>query len=470
MTFGVVDEKGIRDIHEAAIAMLDGIGMDIAGEEARRTLLDVGAKEKDGRIAFPGAVIEKVLSQTPKNGFEMFGRDGGAQFRLAPGACRVRPAGGLPFVYDVETKRRRTATMDDAAKIVKVVDALDQIDVVNCAASPMEVGVGIHNVRRFASALAGSTKSTDITASGPDEVAAVAELALLVRGTQEALEEKPLVVVYVSPTSPLRLSEKEGLAVMACAKRGLPLAPLSCPTLGVTAPVTIAGCVAQEWAEDLALMVLAYAVRPGLPIVACNRIFPADMRRGNSVAFGAPTAVAAAAYTQVAAHFGLPANSWGFASSSHLPDVQAGAERMLGTLYAALSGTAVISGAGALSSALLTSTEQLVIDNEIVRIVREAIAGVEVSERTLASDVIAQGVREGTFLATEHTLEQLQSGKITMPDLFMSEPYDTWAASGDELADRAHDRVEEILSDHETPALSQETVAEMEKILSAAGA
>ena len=143
---------------------------------------------------------------------------------------------------------------------------------------------------------------------------------------------------------------------------------------------------------------------------------------------------------------------------------------MLGTLYAALSGTAVISGAGTLSSALLTSPEQLVIDNEIMRIVREAVAGVEVSEGTLASDVMAQGVREGTFLATEHTLEQLQSGKITMPDLFMSEPYDTWAARGDELADRAHDRVREILAHHETPALSRGIVAEMERILSAAGA
>ena len=470
MKFSVLTDQGIREIHNAALGLLEAIGMDIAGDEPRRVLLDAGAKERDGRICIGSELVEQALRQVPENGFEMVGRDGTRRFRVEPGSCRFRPAGGLPFVYDIKSRQRRQATMEDVARIAKVVDALDEIDVANCAASPADIGVGIRNVRRFVSAITYSTKPTDITASGPDEVALVAEIAQIIRGSQEALKGEPLVFVYVSPTSPLRLSEQEALATMECARRGLPLATLSCPTLAATAPVTVAGGVAQEWAEELAQIVLAYAVHPGLPIMACNRIFPADMRTGSSLAEASTTGLAAAAFTEVAAFFGLPSNSWGFASASHLPDLQAGAERMMATMMAALAGPAVISGAGTLGSALVTSPEQLVLDNEIAATVRTMLQGAPVTRETLAVDWMKEGVREGTFLASEHTIAALRSGKLPMADLFTSEPYDTWMSSGKELIDRAHDRVEEILATHEIPELDSTTVKEIEKALSAAGA
>lgn len=470
MIFRLLAQQNVKDIHDAALGMLEAIGMDIGGEAPRQALLDIGATIKDGRACLRGELIEEVLSQIPKNGFEVAGRDGEPRLRIAPGAGRFRPAGGLPFVYDWRTERRREATMVDAAEIVKLADALDGIDVANCAASPADVGVGIHNVRRFTTAITYSTKPTDITASGPDEVIAVAEIALLLRGSSEALRETPLVVVYVSPTSPLRLSEQEGLAVMECARRGLPLAPLSCPTLGATAPITVAGAVAQQWAEELAMIALAYTIQPGLPIVACNRVFPMDMRGGNALASGADIGLAAAAFTELATASGLPTNSWGFACSSHLPDIQAGAERMLGAMLAALSGTAVISGAGTLSTALMTSPEQLVIDNEIIRIVRHALDGVSVSQETLAITSMKQGIRDGTFLATDHTLNVLRSGTLLMPDLFMSQPYETWASNGRTLMEHAHSRVAEILSQHEVAPLDRDVADEIARILETSGA
>ena len=98
----------------------------------------------------------------------------------------------------------------------------------------------------------------------------------------------------------------------------------------------------------------------------------------------------------------------------------------VGALLAALSGTSVVSGVGTLNNALISTAEQMVIDNEIIGIIRDAIGGVEVTEKTLANDFMADGVREGTFMTSQHTLDFLRSGKLWMADIFSTEPYETW--------------------------------------------
>lgn len=461
----VLDERGIRDIHETAVMMLDSIGMDIAGDKARCALLEAGAKEKDGRILIGEELIEKTLSAVPKDGFELVGRDPKHRCRIAPGEVHYRPAGGLPFIIDYPSKTRRNPTMADAAKIVKVIDALDGIGIANSAVSPAEVGVGIKNVLRFVNSIRNSTKPTDITASGPDEVAAIDEIAQVIRGSREALQREPLVLFYISPTSPMRVSENEALAVMECAKRGLPLGPLSCPTLAATAPATMAGGLAQQWAEELALIALAYTICPGLPIMACSRINPVDMRRGNTILSGAAVGLMTAAFADLAASYNLPTNGWGFASSSHAADLQAGAERLANTLPAALAGVSVISGAGSLGNALISTAEQLVIDNEIIGMVRQLCKGLSVTPETLASDYLAQGVQDGTFLASQHTLDHLRSGQMWMADLFCSEPYETWDQKKTDLIDRASQRVEDILRSHEVVPLESDQEKEIEAIM-----
>ncbi|MFH0962918.1 MAG: trimethylamine methyltransferase family protein [Planctomycetota bacterium] len=468
--FSVLDDRAVREVHDTALEILETIGMEIAGEAPRRALLDAGAREKEGRILYPHDLIEKTLKQAPQQGFELVGRDGAHRVRAVPGVVHFRPAGGLPFLIEYPSLRRRPATLEDARVMVRVADACDGIHVVNSAVSPAELGVGVPNLRRFVNAIEHSTKPSDITASSPEEVRGVARIAEVVRGSREALDREPIALVYVSPTSPMRLSEPEALAVMECARANLPLAPLSCPTLAATAPVTLAGAVAQEWAEDLALMTLAYTVRPGLPVVACSRLFPVDMRRGITVFSGPAPGLGTAALTRVAASFRIPANGWGFSTASHAPDLQAGAERMMGALFAVLAGTNMVSGAGALDNALSSSPEQLVIDNELISLLGNAVRGVPVTADALAREFLADGIREGTFMASPHTLEHLRTGDVWFADLFSDEPYETWNRKAAPLLERAHARVGEILRTHEIPPIEPSARREIDVILRSAGA
>ena len=325
-------------------------------------------------------------------------------------------------------------------------------------------------MHRFVNAVKQSTKPTDITASGPEEVKAVYEISLVIKGSRETLESEPLAMIYISPTSPMRLSEKEALATMECARKGLPLATLSCPTLVATAPATIAGGVALSWAEQLAQLVLAYAIRPGLPVSVCSRINPADMHSGATILSGATTGLATTALTELGAHFSLPVNGWGFATSSHSVDLQSGSERMLGAFLAALSGTSIVSGAGTMDNALVSTPEQMVIDNELIGIIRNALRGIEVSSDTLGMDSMAESIQEGTFMMSAHTIEHLRNSSTWMADLFDTQQYETWAGGKSSLLDTAVSRVQDILDTHKAVPIDQDKLAEIELILKTAGA
>jgi len=360
--------------------------------------------------------------------------------------------------------------MKDAENIARVADNLDGIDIVNSAASPADIGVGIRNVRRFVNAITLSTKPTDITASSPEEVSAIYEISLVIRGDRKTLESEPLVMIHVSPTSPMRLSEMEALATVECARKGLPLATLSCPTLAATAPITIAGGLALTWAEQLAQIVLAYAIRPGLPVVVCCRIHPANMHSGATILSGATTGLATAALAEMGTHFGLPVSGWGFATSSHSVDLQSGAERVLGAFLAALAGTSIISGAGTMDNALVSTPEQMVIDNELIGIIRNVLQGVEVSSDTLGMDFMAEAIQEGTFIMSPHTIEYLRKATTWMTDLFDIEQYETWAEEQSDLKSKAIDRVKNILDTYDSEPITPEKSAEIASILKATGA
>ena len=129
----------------------------------------------------------------------------------------------------------------------------------------------------------------------------------------------------------------------------------------------------------------------------------------------------------------------------------------------------IISGAGTLGNALVSTAEQLVIDNEIIGILRDLCKGVSVTPDTLTRDYLAEGVREGTFLTSQHTLDHLRSGQMWMADLFCSEPYEIWAGKKTDLIDRASARVSEILSSHEVAPLDAAKNKEIEAICAVFG-
>ena len=103
--------------------------------------------------------------------------------------------------------------------------------------------------------------------------------------------------------------------------------PLPSPIAGATAPISLAGALAQQNAEVLGSVVLAQLVQPGLPIIYCGRLAMMEPRTGVSVWGGVELGVVSAATVQLGHRYGLPVNVYGFSTNAHTLEIQNGYER-----------------------------------------------------------------------------------------------------------------------------------------------
>ena len=78
-------------------------------------------------------------------------------------------------------------------------------------------------------------------------------------------------------------------------------------------------------------------------------------------------------------------------------------------MCAAQAGTNLMYGAGMLDSGLIFSYAQLVIDNDIFKMVRKVLQGIVVDDENLALEVIKAVGPGGDHLMQEHTMKYMRS-------------------------------------------------------------
>jgi trimethylamine--corrinoid protein Co-methyltransferase len=131
--------------------------------------------------------------------------------------------------------------------------------------------------------------------------------------------------------------------------------------------------------------------------------------------------------------------------------VQAGMERAITTLSGALAGVEVIHDgvSGILQSGLLVSAEQMVIDNEMCRIIRRIVRGIDVTEETLAQSAISSGPGSN-FLTAMHTAKHFRK------EILLTPLFDGSASAGrDACIERAREMAEKTVRAHAGPYLTE---------------
>jgi trimethylamine--corrinoid protein Co-methyltransferase len=256
-------------------------------------------------------------------------------------------------------------------------------------------------------------------------------------------------------------------AILAVARSGAPFHSLPAPSLGATGPVTMAGALAQQHAEVLASFVLAAAAKSGAPVVYCSRIGPIDLRTAMSAWGGPEVGMTGACAAQLAHRLGFPCDSYGLCTNAALLDPQFAYERLANALVPALGGVDILSGVG-MGGNLAGGMEIAVIDNEIVGLIKQIVAGCEVSEATLAYDIMAEVIpRDGVFLAEMHTVKQMRKGALWVPGISVrAESEGPQALEG--LVARARARAKEILQGHEVEPLPGDASRYLDEIVARA--
>jgi trimethylamine---corrinoid protein Co-methyltransferase len=220
--------------------------------------------------------------------------------------------------------------------------------------------------------------------------------------------------------------------------------------------------------ENLATIVLAQLVTPGLPIVYCGRLSVLSMRSGSPIWGNPEVGMMSAATVQIGHYYHLPVNVYGLAASGIAPDIQSGYERAINALVPALAGADELSGVGEMAGGTNSCNAQIVIDNDIFGEVMRLRRGFIVDEDSLAVDVIAHAMTTTrNFLGEKHTRKYLRSGEVWEGRLGVKEiGWEMWQAAGFPTAiDRARRMAADILSTHEVTPLPQEQINALDEIL-----
>ena len=110
---------------------------------------------------------------------------------------------------------------------------------------------------------------------------------------------------------------------------------------------------------------------------------------------------------------------------------------------------------------------QLVMDNEIARMIKFAVAGISVTDETMAVDDIAKVGAFGDFLSLDATLKHMR--ELSQPEVLDRRVREDWEARGStDLATRARARALDLVESHQPMPLDPDVAEQVHGIIEAA--
>ncbi|MBR0598803.1 trimethylamine methyltransferase family protein [Clostridiales bacterium BAD-6] len=146
-------------------------------------------------------------------------------------------------------------------------------------------------------------------------------------------------------------------------------------------------------------------------------------------------------------------------------DEQLGHEKTMTAMLPALTGSNIIYGMGMLEMGMTMSYEQLLIDQEIVRMIRRILQGIPVNKETIALDVIRKVGPAGNYLGERHTLKYMRQ-ELSTTNLINRKMRDNWENAGaKDMAERAREQAIEILENYKPIPLPEDVKRKIRSIV-----
>ena len=134
---------------------------------------------------------------------------------------------------------------------------------------------------------------------------------------------------------------------------------------------------------------------------------------------------------------------------------------------AALAGANLIYGAGMIESGVTFDCGQFVMDNEFARMIKSVVAGIPVTDETMAVEDIAKVGPFGDFLSLDSTLKHMR--ELSEPVVLDRRVREDWEARGaTDLATRARAKALELVETHEPLPLDPDVAQQIRGIIEAA--
>ncbi len=260
-----LSEENIQQIHQYSLRILKETGIRFESEAAIQILNKTdGASVGDNQVVtFDADLVQWAIDAAPST-IDIYSRQGELAFTV--GQDRTRFGVGVTTLYylDPASNQLRPFNRQDFSQMVRLGDQLPNYDMVATVGIIQDQPPETADLYTVLDMYANTRRPLVVLVSEEHLYPRVLDLFEHLHGD---LSEKPFMLPYFNPVSPMTVNEGTIDKVIQSVQRGLPFIYSSYAMAGVSAPITPAGILAQMNAELLAGLVFAQLIKEGTPVV-----------------------------------------------------------------------------------------------------------------------------------------------------------------------------------------------------------
>src|SRR6266446_4996714 len=457
--YEVLSEEGLALMEHNADTILEEIGIDFRDDpEALEIWKAAGADVKGERVHFARGMCRSLIQRTAPREFTQHARNPARSVVIGGKNTVFAPAYGSPFVRSLD-EGRRYARIEDFRNFVKLAylaNSLHHSGGTIC--EPVDLPVNKRHLDMVYSHLKYSDKAFMGSVTAPERAADSVAMANIVFGEElnDPLTGRPktTIINLINVNSPMTYDATMlGAAkVYARANQALIITPFI--LAGAMSPVTVAGTVAQTFAEALAGLAFVQLVNPGAPVVLGSFASSISMQSG-APTFGTPEpALVLYVIAALARRLGVPFRSGGNLCAAKTADAQAAYESAATFQPTILAGVNfVLHAAGWLEGGLSIGYEKFILDLDQCGMAGVFVKGVDMSDNGQALDAIRENGPGMHFLGNSHTLANFETAfyRSATAD---NNSFEQWLEDGAlESPQRANKIWKRMLAEYEAPPI-----------------
>jgi trimethylamine:corrinoid methyltransferase-like protein len=447
--FELMREIGVKfEPHQKAFDLFAGAGCDISDERI---------------VKFPTDLVESSIESVAKS-YKLWNRSGTEIFEHGGERSIFMPGMTCIFFVDPKTGERRSSTKEDLATIIRVADALPEMDGVCLPCKMTERPDVLGEIEEFAVMATNTTKPLTYLSEYPMAFEAAIEMAAAIRGGTDQLREKPYFSHSVTPL-PLQYFKDHTDQMLLAAENGIPVHSGTASIGGASTPITIAGNVIHCCATELAGVVLTQLAEKGSYCSVGSTIVFMDRVTGN-LGGGPETLMAELAQAQITRSMGFPGvggnGGLNLGKQFNQDAVSMIGMSMMASVFARATGCAYV---GSIDSDMTFSLHALLYCNELAGMSRRIWKGIRVDDETLALDVTRSVGPGGDYLSEMHTAAHCRT-EFWGTKYGQATDFETWEREGaKDLRDRIDEELRTILETHQPEPLPDSIQSQIDAIL-----
>jgi trimethylamine--corrinoid protein Co-methyltransferase len=301
----MLTEEQVQDIHKYTLQVLETTGVRVDSPSAVAMLEKrVGRSNVEERtVRIPRELVEWAIQVAPRR-IQVFDRRGNPQFQIGGEEDRTRFGIGVTALYyqEPETDTPVLFQRRHMQDMVRVGNKLPLYDMVSTVGIVRDVPDYLTDLIGSLEHFANGVKPMVLLCSDEKKFDDVLRMFEYLHGD---LGEKPFIIPYFNPVSPLVMNEGTVDKMRVAIERGLPVVVSNYSLSGATTPITPAGTIAVLLAELLAGLVIGQLYKEGAPMFL--GMLPVYLDMKTLLNFYDPQSILVSlACAEMMAHYGIP--------------------------------------------------------------------------------------------------------------------------------------------------------------------